>query len=183
MNKQILLVIFALVGCGGSANRVGGNGFEDMALGGGVRAFVPATRAAGYVTDGLNLISTDATGPIGCSLVDPSANPGLSVSRVSFKMLGDLSQPDPCPSNAVAVGQTTQAGYEAWDAAGNLVASVPATGGAASFSRTTLTGTSYRCTVSLQLTFPHGDIFTDTFSYEYATDNFGNITVTKGCSN
>jgi hypothetical protein len=31
----------------------------------------------------------------------------------------------------------------------------------------------FHCSASVTLTFPHGDVFTDTFAYEYVFDNSG----------
>jgi hypothetical protein len=145
--------------------------------------FSAVTRAATYVDDGqgyhwdLSLMATDGTGAIGCSLADPSASPGQSVSRVSFTLKGDFARAPICGPQAQAIGSEAVGRFERWDDAGTKTDNVVAIGGAASFASSSAGVNLYRCDVTVTLTFPGGALFTDSFSYNYDTQD----AVTESC--
>jgi hypothetical protein len=187
MKTVILAMGIGLAACGGGSHGAGNGNDNGPDLGmdpnatGRFEAFTPATRGAAYVHTGatdLFLISTNAQGAIGCSLTDPTANPGQAVSRVMYTLLdesGDI--PPVCGPKASAIGAKATGRFERWDANGNKTHSVKAIGGAASFASSAAGADLSRCDVTITLTFPGGGVFTDAFSYNYN----GNGTITQAC--
>lgn len=173
--KRLMLGLCVMVAaCGGTSKsgNDGPSGGNDMALGGTFQPFTPATRGAfGYGHD-LVLSSNDAQGVIGCSLADPSANPGVATSRVSFRVKGEDALPT-CDPGTVAIGDRGSAMFERWSAAGQRTDVVSAVGGAVSFAASSAGVDTNRCDVILTLTFPGGGTFNDSFSYNY--DSYGAI--------
>jgi hypothetical protein len=183
MKRVAILLWISIAACGGS----GGPGRADnppmtgdLGTSGTFAPFSPLTRGATYVDDGqgykysLGLMMTDGKGAIGCSLADPSANPGQAVSRVSFTLLGDAGDPAPtCGPQARAIGNNAVGLFERWDSNGRKTDTVKAIGGATSFASSSAGANLSRCDVMVTLTFPGGAVFTDSFSYNY--DSYGVI--------
>ncbi len=165
MKRLILTMGIGLAACGGSSAGNGdgnGNGPD------------PDYIDSGVSTD-LFLASTNAQGATGCSLTDPTANPGQAVSRVMYTLLDDFGQAPPvCGPKASAIGAKATGSFERWDANGTKTDSVKALGGAASFASSAAGADLWRCDVTITLTFPGGGVFTDAFSYNY--NRYGGIT-------
>jgi len=189
MKRLILVMGIGLAACGGSRPGAGHNANADAGMNqnatGRFEAFTPATRGAAYARgtggdDDFVLVSTNAQGAIGCSLIDPSANPGQAVSRVTYTLLDDAGQaPSVCAQQASAIGAKAKGRFERWDANGAKTDSVQAVGGAASFATSSAGADNLsRCEVTITLTFPDGGVFTDSFSYNY--DSLHG-TVTQSC--
>lgn len=166
-------------GCGGGTG--GGSGAVQQPA---YHPFTPVTRGATYVKNSsgyfyaLELMMTDGSGPVACSLTDPTANPGRALSRVLFTLPSNYEKAPICGPQAIAIGGTASATFERWDANGTKTENMAAVGGAVSFASSTAGANLSRCDVSVTFTFSGGAVFSDSFSYNYEP---GSSTVSVAC--
>ncbi|MGA9524264.1 MAG: hypothetical protein WBV82_22610 [Myxococcaceae bacterium] len=124
--------------------------------------------------------ATAATNPAGCALfTNEHANPGQATSLVFAKF--DTGTYAYCPVGSYAVNgdqarcSTLVSGelredcavYKRWDASGELVATIFAVGGAVTVTRKQVVDNDYTCFVELQLLFPGGVSWSDSYAVDY----------------
>jgi hypothetical protein len=166
-------------GQGGPPDPDGGVNFVDASGGGGSEfgSFESFSAATGGSTSygPLHVAVTTLTGGLGCALVgDQDAAPGRKASQVYAVLDADIYT---CPSGSYGLRSASACAqdyegyipddcalFRAWNEDGEQVAQLFATGGSL-----TVVGNGEQCTMTLDMSFPGGNV-TETFSFYYYDD-------------